>query len=181
MLTCRCRRGPAVWSYFVVCPLAHGHGNTCHVAMAMGIHATCAALSLLPTASLVATHLSSGLSALPVFAPHLFSLQGPPYRTVAAPQQRRPRSGANGWHCRLPGAYLAPISADLAPISANLRLLGANLRTWRQSPPTWSQSPRCGCCSRAQLCRRRRGSRRRQSRQTRCRSRRSSSSTRAHA
>jgi hypothetical protein len=133
--------------------------------MAMGIHATCAALSLLPTASLVATQLSSGLSALPVFAPHLFSLQCPPYRTVAAPQQRRPRSGANGWHCRLPGA--------------NLRQSGANLL---QSPPTWSQSPRCGCCSRAQLCRRRRRrSRRRQSRQTRCRSRRSSSSTRAHA
>jgi hypothetical protein len=85
--------------------------------MAMGIHATCAALSLLPTASLVATQLSSGLSALPVFAPHLFSLQCPPYRTVAAPQQRRPRSGANGWHCRLPGANL------------------------RQSPPTWRQSP----------------------------------------
>ena len=84
---------------------------------AMGIHATCAALSLLPTASLVATQLSSGLSALPVFAPHLFSLQCPPYRTVAAPQQRRPRSGANGWHCRLPGANL------------------------RQSPPTWRQSP----------------------------------------
>ena len=47
-------------------------------------------------------------------------------------------------------------------------------------PPTCRQSPRCGCCSRAQLCRCRR-SRRRQSRQTRCRSRRSSSSTRAHA
>lgn len=49
-------------------------------------------------------------------------------------------------------------------------------------PPTWRQSPRCGCCYRAQLGRRRRRRFcRRQSRQTLCRSRRSSSSTLAHA
>ena len=180
MLTCRRRRGPAVCVYgptslYSLWRMAmgihatwHGHGNTCHMRSALSLANSFARCD----STLKWLECAPGLR-----SSSLLSLQCPPYRTVAAPQQRRPRSSANGWHCRLPGANLPPISAYLAPISANLRRPGANLR---QSPPTCRQSPRCGCCSRAQLCRCRR-SRRRQSRQTHCRSRRSSSSTRAHA
>ena len=100
----------------------HDHGgNTCHMR---------SALSLANSFARCDSTLK-WLECAPDLHPHLFSLQCPPYRTVAAPQQRRPRSGANGWHCRLPGANLrqSPPTWRQSP------------PTWRQSPPTWRQSP----------------------------------------
>jgi hypothetical protein len=169
MVLLRCMPfGAWPWEYM---PRGHGHGNTCHMRSALSLahsFARCdSSVKWLECApGLRSSSLLSAVSSLPYCSSS----------AAAPPAERRQRLALPPTWRQSP-----PISADLAPISANLRLLGANLRTWRQSPPTWSQSPRCGCCSRAQLCRRRRGSRRRQSRQTRCRSRRSSSSTRAHA